>query len=97
MSGREGGEPRRAASRPGHPQWLRASVRDEEVVLSFGAVEKIMSADAAVNFAWKLINAARHCDLLRGLRLARTYDEVRPAFIGTWPTKETQDDSADTG
>ncbi len=36
-----------------------ATVRDGEVVLSFADVEKTLSADAAVDLAFALINAAR--------------------------------------
>lgn len=58
---------------PVFPRWLKVTVREAgEVVLSFGSVEEIMTADMAVNVALKLVRAARASDVLRGVRLAST-------------------------
>lgn len=60
----------RGESRPNYPRWIKIKVRGEDVVLSFGTVEKPMSADAAVRLAMELIAAARGCDVNRGMRWA---------------------------
>jgi hypothetical protein len=49
--------------------WLKVLVRDEMVVLGFGAVEKPMTADQAVRLAEQLLEAARGADFTRGYRL----------------------------
>lgn len=54
--------------------WLKVTVREEMVVLGFGAVEKSMTADQAVRFAEQLIEAARGADFTRGYRLGKQSD-----------------------
>lgn len=68
-------EPTMAKHPSRYPQWLNAVPRDREVVMSFGSVEKILTPDQAVSFAFKLVQAARACDVARGMGLERLFKE----------------------
>jgi hypothetical protein len=58
--------------KPKHfPRWVKVVTRDETVVLSFGAVEKPMTADQAIWLADELIRAARLADLAKGYRIGK--------------------------
>lgn len=69
--------PETTKKRKGAPAWLRVTARGEEVVLSFGAVEKPMRPDAAVRLAMQLIEGARACDVVRGTRLGMAAGGLR--------------------
>jgi hypothetical protein len=60
--------------------WLKVIVRDEMVVLGFGAVEKPMTADQAVRLAKQLMEAARGADFTRGYRLGKQAESPEEGF-----------------